>query len=55
MINEVNTENVSNKFEEQKYKENKYMKVNELIDMISQLERNNESVNPTKASGIAPA
>ena len=55
MIYEVNTENVSNEFEEQKYKESKYMQVNELIDMMSRLELNNESVNPNKASGKAPA
>ena len=55
VIIEIDTENVSNKFEEQKDKENKERQVNELTDMISQLELNNESVNPTKASGIAPA
>ena len=55
VIIEVDTENVSNKFEEQKDKENKERQVNELTDMISQLELNNESVNPTKASGIVPA
>ena len=31
------------------------MQVNELIDLISQLELNNESVIPTKTSDIAPA
>ena len=55
VIIEVDTENVSNKFEEQKDKESKERQVNELTDMISQLELNNESVNPTKASGIVPA
>ena len=38
-----------------KDKENKDRQVNELTDLISQLELNNESVNPTKVSGIAPA
>ena len=54
MIIEVDKENVSNKLEEQKDKENKDMQVSKLADMISQLEPNDESVNPTKASGIAP-
>ena len=49
-ITEKDTENVSNEFEEQKNKENK----NELTDMISQLELNNKSVNPTKAFSIVP-
>ena len=55
MIIEVDTENVSNQFEEQKDKENKDRQVNELIDLISQLDLNNESVNPTKVSGIVPS
>ena len=55
MIIEVDTENISNEFREQKDKESKDSQVNELTDMISQLELNNESDNPTKASGIAPA
>ena len=55
MIIEVDTENVSNESEEQKDKENKDRQVNELIDLISQLDLNNESVNPTKVSGIAPS
>ena len=55
MIIEVDTENVSNEFKEQKDKENKDRQVNELTDTISQLELNNENVYPTKASDIAPA
>ena len=55
MTIEVDTENASNEFEEQKHKENKERQVNKLVDLISQLELNNESVNPTKAYGIAPA
>ena len=56
MIIEVDTENVSNEFEEQKDKENKDGQVNELTDTNCRLELNNQSVNPTKttkASGIA--
>ena len=48
MIIEVDTENVSDEFEEQKDKENKDIQVNELTNMISQLELNNESVNPSE-------
>ena len=48
MIIEVDTENVSNGFEEQKDKEKKDSGFNELTDIIIQLELNNESVNPTK-------
>ena len=55
MIIQVDTQNVSNEFEEQKDKENKDRQAKELTDMISQLKLNNESVIPTKASRIAPA
>ena len=55
MIIQVDTQNVSTEFEEQKDKENKDRQAKELTDMISQLKLNNESVNPTKASRIAPA
>ena len=56
MIFEVDTENVSNEFEEQRVKENKDGQVNDLTDTNSRLELNNESINPTKttkAFGIA--
>lgn len=53
-IIEVVKENVSNKFEEQKDKESKDMHVNRFTDMISHLELNDEKVNSTKASSIAP-
>ena len=39
----------------QKDQGNNDVQVNVLIDMIGQLQLTNESVNPTKASGIAPA
>ena len=55
MIIELDTKNVSNEFEEQKDKENKQRQVNELTDIISQIKFYNGSVNPTKASGVAPA
>ena len=48
IIIEVDTENVSDEFEEQKDKENKDIQVNELTNMISWLELNNESVNPSE-------
>ena len=38
MTIEVDTENASNEFEEQKHKENKERQVNKLVDLISQLE-----------------
>ena len=55
MIIELDTKNVSNEFEEQKDKENKDRQANELTDIISQIKFYNGSVNPTKASGVAPA
>ena len=40
MIIEVDTENVSNEFEEQKYKENKDRQVNEPTDTVSSVNKN---------------
>ena len=54
MMIEVDAQSVSNEFKGQGDKENKDRQVNELTGMISQLELNNGSVNPTKASSIAP-
>ena len=55
MTIEVDTENASNNFEEQKDKENKDWHVFGVTDMISQLELNNKSDNLTNTSGITPA
>ena len=51
----METEHVSNKFEEHKNQWNKDIQVTELTDMISRLELNNKSVNLSKVSGIALA
>ena len=55
MTIEVDTENASSNFEEQKDKENKDWHVFGVTDMISQLELNNKSDNLTNTSGITPA